>query len=91
MPFIQQWMGTEAYHSYFHGFSRDAMTVANFLNDVSDFHAEQTPFTELKMRAVAKALDVEVLDGMTHDALYDAYLSAQVYKKLLTHHLLEVM
>lgn len=89
MPFIQQWMGADAYQTYFHGFARDAMTVANFLNDVSDIHNEQTPFTELKMRAVAKALDIEIIQGMSHDALYDAYISAEIYKKMLNHHLME--
>lgn len=89
VPFIQQWFGPLSYSEYFHGFCRDAMVVANYLNDVSDFHAEQTPFSELKLRAVAKAVDIEVIDGRTHDALYDAYLAAQVYKKLITHHLME--
>lgn len=91
MPFIRQWMGNASYETYFHGFARDTMVVANYLNDVSDFHAEQTPFTELKLRAVAKALDIEIFDGMTHDPVYDAYLAAQVYKKMLTHHLLETI
>lgn len=89
MNFIYHWMGRESYQSYFHGYTRDVMLLANMLNDVSDFHAEQTPFTELKLRAIARSVGVEVIDGQTHDAVYDAYLAAQVYKQMLTHHLWE--
>jgi len=89
MPFIQEWLGQESYSRCFHGHARDVMTVCNFLNDLSDFHAEQTPFSELKLRSVCNALGIEIDNSRTHDALYDSIITAKCYKKLLTHHLLE--
>jgi DNA polymerase III epsilon subunit-like protein len=88
LPFIRDWMGDTAFGEYFHGFPRDVLQVVNFLNDVSDFHAEQTPFNKFKLKEVARAVGVEVFESDTHAALYDAYLAAEVYKKLLNHHLL---
>jgi len=89
LPFINDWMGNHAFRHYIHGHSRDAMLTACYLNDVADLHAEQVPFPNLKLKFVAKALDIEVIDGITHDALYDSFLAAQVYKKMLTHHLMK--
>jgi DNA polymerase III epsilon subunit-like protein len=90
LKFIEAWLKHEAFKQYFSGHARDVMLAAAFLNDVSDFNAEQTPFNKYKLIDIARKLDVEVISGMTHDAVYDAWLSAQCYKKMLTHHLLEL-
>jgi DNA polymerase III epsilon subunit-like protein len=90
MPFIRHWAGEHAYTHYFLGQARDTMLTAAYLNDVSDFAAEQTPFNKLTLRDIANKLDIEVHDASTHDALYDAMLAMKVYKKLLTHHFVRV-
>lgn len=89
MRFLESWLGPKSVQTYFTGPPRDVMIAACFLNDVSDFNAEQTPFNKLKLKYIAHRLDIEVVDGATHDALYDALLAAKCYKKMLTHHLLE--
>lgn len=91
LPFIREWMGPKMFNSYMSYVIRDTMTVCNFLNDVSDVEAEQTPFNKLRLSYVAKKLDIEIFDQGTHDALYDAHISAEVYKKLMSHHLLDVI
>lgn len=88
IPFLRDWLDGTMYEQYFHYLARDGMQICTFLNDVSDFYVEQTPFNKMKLTVVAKALDIEVFDQGAHDPLYDAWLSAQVYKKLLHHHLL---
>jgi len=91
LPFIREWLTPSLFNQYIHYSVRDTMIVCNYLNDVSDVHAEQTPFNKLRLSYIAKKLDIEVFDQGTHDALYDAELARAVYKKMLTHHLLEVL
>jgi len=88
LQFIQHWLGYKAYKNYFFGHPRDLMMIACYLNDVSDFHAEQTPFNKVGLKDIARKLDIEVLEGLHHDALYDAMLTAQCYKKICFHPLL---
>lgn len=91
IPFLRDWMGSAAFGRYIHGFTRDVAQVCHYLNDVSDFHCEQTPFNKMTLRQVARHAGVEVFDELTHDALYDAYLSAQIYRKLLSHSLINAI
>jgi DNA polymerase III epsilon subunit-like protein len=90
LPFIKHWLeeGGASYDEHFSYVVRDAMQVCTFLNDVSDFHVEQTPFNKLRLSTVAGKLGIEVFQDATHDPLYDAYIAKEVYKKLLNHHLL---
>lgn len=91
-PLAQNWpfdaghlralFGNETFEFYFHGHYRDTMAVANYLNDRSDFHAEQLPFAKLGLGSLANRLGIEV-DGMLHDALYDCSITAKVYKQML--------
>lgn len=91
LPFIYDWMGHTMYHQYIHGYARDVMTVCHYLNDVADRHCEQVEFNKMKLRQVARHAGVEVFNEILHDALIDAYLAAQVYEKLLSYHLLNVL
>jgi hypothetical protein len=91
LPFIREWLGQKMFDQYIYASPRDTLIVANFLNDMADFKAEGTPFPKLGLSNLCARLDIEVFEQGTHDALYDAYLAAEVYKKLLTHHLLEVL
>jgi DNA polymerase III epsilon subunit-like protein len=90
LPFIRYWFDVSGlnYEEYISYVVRDGMQVCTFLNDVSDFCVEQTPFNKLRLTYVAKKLDIEVFDQGVHDPLYDAFLAAEIYKKLLHHHLL---
>ena len=81
--FIRNWMGHQAYDTYFFGHSRDTLSVASFLNDRADFHGNGCPFPKLGLSQIASRVQVEVIRDRTHDAVYDAYITAQVYRKLL--------
>lgn len=83
IPFLRFWLGEEAYRQYFFGHPRDTMIIAAYLNDRAEYHAEQTPFPKLTLTELAKKLGIEILDGVIHDAVYDAYIASQCYKKLL--------
>lgn len=83
--FIREWLGgIENYQHYFHGFVRDTQAVAIYWNDRNEFQADQTMFPKLTLKEMARKLEVEVQDEMTHDALYDAWIAAQCYRKLCT-------
>lgn len=80
--FIQEWLGRENYDHYFDSRGRDLMIVASFLNDRSDFQGVQTPFNKVTLKYICNRLGVETDELRTHDAMYDAWLTAQCYKKL---------
>lgn len=85
LNFIRVWLGGIAnFQHYFFGIPRDTMTVAAYWNDRNEFQAEQTLFPKLTLREMCRKLEVDVKEGLTHDALYDAWLAAQCYKKLCT-------
>lgn len=84
MPFIHNWLGPEAYRRYIFGHVRDTQAIAAYLNDRAEFHAEEPPFPTLKLKELCRKLGITIIEDGCHDALYDAYLTAQVYKKLLT-------
>lgn len=91
LPFIREWMGAGNFNKYISAFARDVMLVAHYLNDVADVNVEPCPFSKYKLKDVARAVGVEVFESETHAALYDAYLAAEVYKKLLHHHILNAI
>jgi len=62
----------------------DIQTIALYLNDKSEFDAEQTPFPKVMLRWLCNCLKIEIIEGSQHDALYDCKLTAEVYRKLLT-------
>jgi len=83
IPFIRAWLSHETYENYFHGHLRDLQTIACYLNDRAEFHAEQTPFPKLGLKEIAAKLGVEIIKEMTHDALYDAVIASECYQKIL--------
>lgn len=80
--FMQAWLGGENYNFYFDSRCRDLMIVAAYLNDRSDFQGEQTPFNKSTLPFIARKIGIEVDPEQSHDAMYDAWLTAQCYKKL---------
>lgn len=81
--FLREFFTPELFNMYFHGHYRDTMCCSTFLNDVSDFRSEQTPFTRHGLSNVASKLNVPFLQHGLHDALYDALICAQCYKAII--------
>ena len=82
--FLQHFLGHENYWAMFNNNARDIQTIALYLNDKSEFDAEQTPFPKVMLRWLCNCLKIEIIEGSQHDALYDCKLTAEVYRKLLT-------
>lgn len=81
--FLIEWMGWENFNYYIDGRARDTMLTACFMNDRSDFQAEQTPFPgSLTLSKLANMCDVEVINSRLHDALYDCEITRQIYLAL---------
>lgn len=84
LGFIKHWMGDQHCNHYFDGRTRDTLTVASYLNDKADFAGEQIPFPgSMKLIRLAARLGIEVDPKLTHDGLYDAVLTARVYKEMV--------
>jgi len=80
---LREWMGNENYSHYMDSRTRDTYLIAEHMNDRADFNSEQTPFPRLSLSFLASKLGIEVDPGSTHDAFYDACLSARIYKKMV--------
>lgn len=80
--FIQYWMGADCFQSIFDGRYRDVMSVAAYLNDKQFYRNEAKIFTDLKLTTICKKFGIEYDSHKIHNALEDARLTAQVYKKL---------
>ena len=82
--FLGELLGWELRNLRFDSRSRDTLTTAQFLNDQADFDAEKIPFPKsLQLSYLARALGIEVEQDMTHDALYDCHLTAEVYRTMV--------
>lgn len=81
--FIEDWLGTENFHRIFDGRYRDLMSVALFLNDVSDHHAEKVPFARSNLTNICNYLKIEFDKFAAHDALYDCLKTAEAYRQLV--------
>lgn len=79
--FMKAWLGDQQYRDTFHYHYRDTMHTAAFLNDRAGMHSEKVPFSKIKLTYLAAQLDVE--HDSAHDALQDARITAEVYRKLL--------
>ena len=81
--FIIEWLGQETVDFYFDPRYRDTMVAAAFITDVCDHHAERVAFPKINLRAVCRNLQIEWDDGAAHDAVYDAFKTAEAYRKLI--------
>jgi len=81
--FIMAWLGGTMYDDLFHYHYRDTMIAAGFLDDRASFIAEKCPFGKCSLSWVANKLNVP--HDRAHDALQDCLVTAQCYKKILTH------
>lgn len=79
--FIREWLGNESFNQFFHWKYRDLMPASIFQNDVASFNAEQMPYVKSNLGYLAKTLKVPQPES--HDAVQDAYVTAQCYKALI--------
>ena len=81
--FVKAWLGHENFHYYFDGRFRDTMALAMAISDSQDFNAEKRTFYRLNLRTLANQLGIHWDTMSAHNALYDAYKTAEVYKKMV--------
>ena len=79
--FITDWLGLDGIGKYFFSHPRDTMTTALFLNDYCAMHGERQPFTLVNLPYLCKVLGVPHENA--HNALEDAQVTAEVYRRLL--------
>ena len=80
--FLQQWIGPEQYHEWFHFHFRDTMILALGMNDRASFRCEPVPFPKVNLTYLASQLGIE--NSGAHDALQDCRMTAEIYKTLVT-------
>jgi DNA polymerase III epsilon subunit-like protein len=78
--FLNRWLGVEMYNEYFMSTYRDTMTTALYLNDNRSFHGCDVEFRRVSLSELANILKIE--HNRAHDALADAYVTSQCYKKM---------
>ncbi|MBF84054.1 MAG: hypothetical protein CL489_06200 [Acidobacteria bacterium] len=81
-PMLEKLYGSATYGLHFHGFCRDTMDYAHFINDRCELRGHKPLFPDVKLSSLAKALDIPYDQASLHDALYDTLLTAKIYKKL---------
>jgi len=84
MQFIKKWLGPSTFHEHIDGRHRDTMTACQFLNDIADRRAEQTPFAKVNLGYVATTMKIPHVRA--HTAMGDCLVTAQVYNELVTRH-----
>lgn len=81
---LERWLGPITYSHYFHHRIRDTMLFISSLMDFFDYQVRDNPFGKsVKLGAACEAMGIEVNPESQHDALYDATITAQLYKKLM--------
>jgi DNA polymerase III epsilon subunit-like protein len=83
VAFMVKWLGPKNYHYIFDGRVRDLQTAALFMNDRADFKAEKVPFPKADLGSIAGRVGVDYERLDLHDALQDARITAEAYRKLL--------
>lgn len=81
MQFIKKWLGPKTFHYHIDGRYRDTMNACQFLNDISDKKAEQTPFPKVNLTYVAQTLKIP--HTRAHTAMGDCLVTAEVYRELI--------
>lgn len=89
-PFIQHWLGESLFHNLFHPHVRDLIPVVQFINDLFYMRGLDVPYRQANLSYLCKKLEVENQEH--HDALNDAVVTAEVYRRLVEqyHQLLNV-
>lgn len=79
--FMVEWLGHDAYDTYFHYHVRDTVAVAQFLNDRSVFVGEEYPCPKLNLGHLCTRFGVE--NKYAHDALHDCLATASIYHRMI--------
>lgn len=80
--FIEDWIGGPySYSTFFRSDIRDTMLTALHYNDLAEWVNDQIPFPKVQLRWVARRLGVE--NPMAHDAVNDALVSAECYRRFM--------
>ncbi len=78
--FLIKWLGYDNYNEFFGPRILDTMVTALYLNDRASFHGEQVPFHRVTLTYLCTAFKIDQFGR--HDALVDAKLTAEVYRKM---------
>ncbi len=88
--FIEDWLGHEHFQYIFDGRFRDTMVIANYLNDVADAQVENYPFPKHNLQYLVRCLGIDFDPTRGHDAVYDAAKTAEVYRVLVRHNMIDL-
>lgn len=84
---LQKWLGNKTYEYIFSDLYRDVQVTANYLNDLACEVSNEYPFQKVNLQYLCSTLKIE-RSGAAHTALDDAYVTAKVYKEMLTRSLI---
>ena len=79
--FVIEWIGMETFDQLFSPHYRDTMTAALFCNDCADFKNERIPIPKVSLSYLGSVFNVKNLKP--HDALQDAIVTAEVYRRMI--------
>jgi len=79
--FLNAWLGAPLFEQMFQGHARDAMILANCLNDRASMAGRAVPFPEVGLTALCSTLKVN--NEHAHDAMSDCVAEAAVYRNMI--------
>jgi DNA polymerase III epsilon subunit-like protein len=81
---LQKLLGYKSYEYIFSDLYRDVQIIANYYNDLA-YHknSPQYPFQKVNLQYLCSTFKIE-RRGSAHTALDDAYVTSQIYSKLMT-------
>ena len=71
-----------SYNHYFDSRYRDSLLAGSYLNDRADFQAEAIPYTKGGLAQMCKAAGIHEDKENFHDAMFDCWMTARLYKAL---------
>lgn len=81
--FVEDWLGSTSFNSHFDGRYRDTLPVSLFINDTMDNKNEPCPFPAQRLSALCCRLGIEWDVSAAHDAVYDCYKTAELYRTIV--------
>ena len=84
LKFMQAWLG-DNYNEWFDIHYRDTFTICSYLNDATWNKGNTNfPFPRMRLKTLANEFNIECDTKYCHNAMYDARITALIYKKLIT-------
>ncbi len=85
LGFIMSWLGgPNCYEEFFRSDFRDTIQSALFINDACNAHNVRIPFPKVNLKYLCNILNID--HPGPHDAVADAYVTAQVYRKMFRYY-----